>query len=65
MIGPQQPDKGKRKQWESAHVCPQCGFPIELQNIGLTETTTGLITCQKCDWSGQVMIEIIEKERRE
>ena len=65
MIGPQQPDKDKRKQWESAHVCPQCEFPIELRNIGLAETTTGLITCPKCDWSGQIAIEIIEKKPRE
>jgi hypothetical protein len=65
MIGPQQPDKESKRQWASAHVCPQCEFPIDLKNIGLTEATTGLITCPKCDWAGQITIEIIEKKFRE
>jgi hypothetical protein len=46
-------------------VCPECGLSIELKDIGLTEVTTGLITCPKCDWSGQIEIEIIEKKSRE
>jgi ssDNA-binding Zn-finger/Zn-ribbon topoisomerase 1 len=58
-------DKENKRQWESAHVCPQCGFPIDLKDIGLTEATTGLITCPKCDWSGQIAIEIIEKKPNE
>jgi ribosomal protein L37AE/L43A len=57
----ERPNKWEAKQWESAHVCPQCGLPVHLRNIGLTEATTGLITCRKCEWSGQITIEIIEK----
>jgi hypothetical protein len=46
-------------------VCPECGFSIELKNIGLTEATTGLITCPECDWSGKIEIDIIEKNSTE
>jgi len=55
-------DKNERKEWKSAHVCSQCGFPIDLKNVGLVEATTGFITCPKCDWSGQIGIEIVEKK---
>jgi hypothetical protein len=65
MMGLQRPDKAERKQWESAHVCPQCGFPIDLKDIGLAEAMSGLITCPKCDWSGRIEIEIIESKSRE
>jgi hypothetical protein len=58
--GLQKPDE--RKQWTSAHVCPRCGFPIDLENLGLRSGTTGLVTCPKCDWSGPVEIRIIDKE---
>jgi predicted RNA-binding Zn-ribbon protein involved in translation (DUF1610 family) len=45
-------DKEKRPPKASAHVCPQCGFAIDLKNLGLREGATGLVTCPKCDWSG-------------
>jgi hypothetical protein len=64
-MSPQSLPPEKRKPLQSVHVCPQCGFPIDLQDIGLTEATTGLITCAKCDWSGQIAIEIIEKKPNE
>jgi hypothetical protein len=65
MMGPLRRNKENRKQWESAHVCPQRGFPINLRNMVLTEATTGLITNPKCDWSGQIAIAIIENKPRE
>ena len=49
----------KRKEWNSAHVCPRCGFPIDLEEIGLRGGTTGLVTCPKCDWSGPIEIQIV------
>jgi ribosomal protein L37AE/L43A len=52
-------DNDESKQIESAHVCPQCGTPILIENIGLREMTTGIITCPKCDWSGKINIQIV------
>lgn len=46
----------------SAHVCPQCQFAINLKDIGLREGATGLISCPKCDWSGPVEIQIVDRE---
>jgi predicted RNA-binding Zn-ribbon protein involved in translation (DUF1610 family) len=58
----QQSGKDDRKLKASAHVCPQCGFSINLKDLGLREGATGLVTCPKCDWSGPVAIRIVHKE---
>lgn len=47
------------QQLESAHVCPGCATPILIENIGLRETTTGIVTCPKCDWSGKIDIRVL------
>jgi hypothetical protein len=57
----QSPDTNGKK-WESAHRCPQCGYVLNLEEIDLRAITTGIITGPKCDWSGQVSIEIVEGE---
>jgi predicted RNA-binding Zn-ribbon protein involved in translation (DUF1610 family) len=54
-----QPSNENVKQPESAHVCPQCGTPILIEDIGLRETTSGIVTCPKCDWSGKIDIRIV------
>lgn len=46
-------------QWESAHVCPKCGFSVGLKNLGLRVGATGVVTCPKCDWSGPVEIGVV------
>ncbi len=56
------PDRDGKTAKASAHVCPRCGFSIDLQDIGLRVSTTGLITCPRCDWSGPVEIKIVDKE---
>ena len=48
-------------QWESAHVCSQCGFSMDLAELGLRGITTGLVTCPKCDWSGSIEIRILNR----
>jgi predicted RNA-binding Zn-ribbon protein involved in translation (DUF1610 family) len=58
----QEADGSKRKLKTSVHVCPQCGFAINLKELGLRGGTTGLVTCPKCDWSGPVLIGTAEKE---
>jgi ssDNA-binding Zn-finger/Zn-ribbon topoisomerase 1 len=58
----QGPDRHGRLPKTSAHVCPKCGFSIDLKDIGLRGGATGLVTCPKCDWSGPVTIGIVERE---
>jgi predicted RNA-binding Zn-ribbon protein involved in translation (DUF1610 family) len=61
-MGAQQPGKDGKKAKASAHVCPRCGFSIDLKDIGLRGATTGLITCPKCDWSGPAEIQIVDTD---
>lgn len=49
----------RSKRFESAHVCPQCGTLILLEDFGLRETTTGIAICPKCDWAGKIEIQIV------
>lgn len=58
----QHPDKENRPPKTSAHVCPQCGFAIDLKDLGLREGATGLVTCLHCDWSGPITIGIVPKD---
>jgi predicted RNA-binding Zn-ribbon protein involved in translation (DUF1610 family) len=57
-----QPGNHSKKPKASAHVCLQCGFSINLKDIGVRVGATGLITCPKCGWSGPVEIQIVDKE---
>lgn len=57
-----QPHKDEKRLKTSAHVCPQCGFSINLRDLGLRGGATGLVTCPQCDWSGPIEIQIIDKE---
>ena len=50
-----------RRQKASVHVCPQFGFAVPLQDLGLKGGTTGLVTCPRCDRFGPVEIQIIDK----
>jgi predicted RNA-binding Zn-ribbon protein involved in translation (DUF1610 family) len=61
-MGNQEPNKDRKQQKISAHVCPQCGFSIDLKDLGLRGSATGLVTCPKCEWSGPVNIKIVPKE---
>jgi predicted RNA-binding Zn-ribbon protein involved in translation (DUF1610 family) len=58
----QQPRREMRRVKASAHVCPQCGFSINLRDLGLRGGATGLVTCPQCDWSGPVEVQIIDKD---
>ena len=56
-----EPNKVGRQLKISAHLCKQCGFSIDLKDLGLREGATGLVTCPKCGWSGQVTIRIVPR----
>ncbi len=58
----QQTDKRGKQRKISAHVCPQCGFTIDLKDLGFRGSATGLVSCPKCEWSGPVTIGIVPKE---
>jgi predicted RNA-binding Zn-ribbon protein involved in translation (DUF1610 family) len=58
----EQPRNEGKQPKLSAHVCPQCGFSIDLNDIGWRGGAKGLVTCPKCDWSGPVTIGIVHKE---
>jgi len=64
-MSPESSGESERKHWESVHTCPNCGYVINLENIDLRTMTTGIISCPKCDWSGSIEIEIIEKRPTE
>lgn len=53
-------DTERPSTWESAHVCPNCGYAIGLAEMDLTAITTGIVSCPHCDWSGQIEISIVD-----
>jgi ribosomal protein L37AE/L43A len=59
----QPPDAKAKKQWESVHRCPQCGYALNLDEIDLKAITTGIVSCPSCDRSGPIDIQIIEREK--
>lgn len=50
--------------WESVHVCPSCGYVINLADLDLRAITTGIVACLSCDWSGQIEIQIVHQVPR-
>lgn len=59
----QQPGKDERMLKASAHMCPQCGFSINLKDLRLTKVATGLVICPKCEWSESGNIQIVDGSR--
>ena len=50
---------GAGGSWESVHVCPNCGYVINLADIDLRAITTGIVSCPRCDWAGKIEIQIV------
>jgi hypothetical protein len=50
------------KKWEHAHVCSKCGHILGPDLIELNSIVLGVITCPKCEWSGPINLQIIEKK---
>jgi transcription elongation factor Elf1 len=57
------PDKRERQLKKSVHRCPRCAHTIDLKSLSMRESITGLITCQKCEWSGPIVIGVAVKEQ--
>jgi len=58
-MGSDEKTKGGSEQWESVHVCPKCGHFINLSEIDLRTVTTGIVDCPRCEWVGQIEIQIV------
>lgn len=57
------PQSDEDKAWESAHVCPNCEYVINLAVIDLRAITTGILSCPRCEWAGKIEIQIVNGER--
>jgi hypothetical protein len=62
MVSPAGNDRPE-KQLEHVHVCPKCDLVLGPDKIELCSIVTGIITCPKCDWSGPINLQIVEKKR--
>jgi hypothetical protein len=59
------PEPSEETPWESVHKCSQCGYEYNLARLDLHETSTGIATCPKCEWSGQIDLQIVPRRRIE
>jgi hypothetical protein len=51
------------KHWESVHICPKCGYKLNLSDIDLKGITTGIVSCPDCGRSGPIDIQIVDGDR--
>ena len=59
-MSPQSRNPETEKRLESAHVCPKCGFVLNLAEIDLKAATIGIVICPRCELSGPIEIQIVE-----
>jgi ssDNA-binding Zn-finger/Zn-ribbon topoisomerase 1 len=59
MMIPDESEQDERSEWESVHKCPKCGYELNLAKLDLGETTTGIATCPRCEWAGQINLQIV------
>ena len=57
------PEPSEETHWESVHKCSKCGYVRNLAKLDLHETSTGIATCPKCEWSGQINLQIVPRRR--
>jgi DNA-directed RNA polymerase subunit M/transcription elongation factor TFIIS len=53
---------GTRKDWEHIHVCPKCRHILHPDEIELGSIVLGVMTCPKCEWSGPINLQIVERK---
>ena len=53
------PERNGVEHWESVHKCPRCGYELNLEDIDLRGATTGIAACPKCEWEGQINLQIV------
>ena len=57
------PEPSDEGHWESVHKCSKCGYVRNLAKLGLRETTTGIAKFPRCEWSGQIDLQIVPRRR--
>jgi ribosomal protein L37AE/L43A len=50
-------------RWEHAHQCQACGHVVRIDDIDAKVIATGIVTCQRCDASGPVNVQIVDAQR--
>jgi uncharacterized paraquat-inducible protein A len=58
-MSPHTTEPRERSEWKSVHKCRKCGYELSLAKLDLYETTTGIATCPRCEWSGQIDLQIV------
>jgi hypothetical protein len=58
----QAPDVEVKKDWEHVHLCPKCAHMVPPDQIELGSIVLGVITCPKCEWSGTINLQIVERK---
>jgi len=49
-------------EWEHTHQCRKCGHVTRGSQIDFKAISTGVITCPKCENSGPINIQILQKK---
>lgn len=63
QMSPYTPEPNEKRHWESVHKCSRCGYELNLEKLDLNETTTGIAACPRCEWSGQIDLQIVPGQR--
>jgi len=49
--------------WEHVHRCQACGHVMRIDDIDAKVIATGIVTCQRCDASGPVNVQIVDAQQ--
>jgi uncharacterized paraquat-inducible protein A len=61
-MSPYTPETNEKRYWESVHKCAKCGYEHNLAKLDLHETTSGIAKCPRCEWSGQIDLQIVPRQ---
>lgn len=50
-------------RWEHAHQCRACGHIVRIDDIDAKVIAAGVISCERCDASGPVNLQIVEGQQ--
>ncbi len=59
---PEHVQENERTRWDSVHECLRCGHFVKLADLNLKAVTTGVVTCAKCNLTGSINIQIVERD---
>jgi hypothetical protein len=51
-----------RAELEHSHQCKKCGYIMRGSEIDLKVISTGIITCPRCESSGPINIQILDRQ---